>query len=166
MKKRLLIASFAAHLVLSFGLFFWLYGSAAGMQDAGVPAPPGMGVLEIGLRFVLLQPLAHWVLMALPIAWWTWSGLAALVNHEMRHGREHRCHALRQPRSPGAPLRFEIRASARRSRCRCRWASAGDADGDLRPVADEVQCLAELGLNSAIVAIAIQAGCRRLRGRA
>jgi hypothetical protein len=103
MKYRLLIVCFAVHLALSLALFFALYGSAAGIQDAGVPAPPGMGMLEIALRFVLLQPLAHWMLEALPIAWWTWPGLAALS--------------------------------------------------------------ALLGLNSAIVAIAIQAGYRRLWGR-
>ncbi|HUF71308.1 MAG TPA: hypothetical protein VMR74_00235 [Gammaproteobacteria bacterium] len=78
MKNRLLIVGFILHFGLSLGGFVGLYGWAVGAQDAGTVAP-SLGWVEVALRFVLLQPLAHWVLEAAPVAWWTWSGLASIA---------------------------------------------------------------------------------------
>ena len=78
MKTRLLIVGFILHFGLSLGGFVGLYGWAAGAQDAGTVVP-SLGWVEVALRFVLLQPLAHWVLDAVSVAWWTWSGLASIA---------------------------------------------------------------------------------------
>jgi hypothetical protein len=37
--------------------------------------PGALGWAEIPLYYVLLQPAAHWLLLALAIQWWTWPGL-------------------------------------------------------------------------------------------
>lgn len=79
MKSRLLVLGWLVHFGLSLGGFLGLYGFAAGVQDAGT-AVPGLGWLEVVLRFVLLQPLAHWALEAVSVAWWTWPGLGAVAT--------------------------------------------------------------------------------------
>lgn len=78
MKYRFLLIGIALHFCLSLGLFLGLYGWAVGVQDAGAAAAP-IGWVELPLRFVLLQPLAHWVLDAAAIAWWTWPGLGIIA---------------------------------------------------------------------------------------
>jgi hypothetical protein len=78
LKKRYIIVGFLLHFGLSLGGFVGLYGWAAGVQDGGAAAAPS-GWLEAALRYVLLQPLAHWVLEAVAIAWWTWAGLGGVA---------------------------------------------------------------------------------------
>ena len=53
---------------------------AQASADAGVPlAGPG-AVLSAVVRYLLLQPLALWLLEALQIRWWTWPGALLLVT--------------------------------------------------------------------------------------
>ena len=77
MKNRPIALGLALHFGLSLGGFLGLYGWAAGVQD-GPASAPSLGWLELVLRFVVLQPLAHWVLDAIPVQWWTWPGLTRL----------------------------------------------------------------------------------------
>jgi len=72
------IAIFVAHAALSLGGFLSLNAWAIATQDAGVTAT-GWYRLEILVHYVLLQPLAHWVLQSVTIVWWTWPGLLVLT---------------------------------------------------------------------------------------
>ncbi len=63
------------HFAISSGGFLLVNGGALAAQDAGVTAPV-LAWLDIPLRYFLLQPLAHWVLAAFAVPWWTWPGLA------------------------------------------------------------------------------------------
>jgi hypothetical protein len=78
MTLRLFIALVILHFGLSLGAFLGLNAWAAGVQDAGTFAPAA-GWVELPLHFVLLQPLAHWILAAVAIRWWTWTGLATVA---------------------------------------------------------------------------------------
>jgi hypothetical protein len=74
LKKRLILIAIP-HFALSLGAFVGLKGWAVGVQDAGT-AVDGAPWLEGLVDWVLLQPLAHWVVEGVAIAWWTWPGLA------------------------------------------------------------------------------------------
>lgn len=77
MKLRIFILCLILHCGLSLGAFLGLNGWAAGVQDSGASAAAASW-LELLLHFILLQPLAHWVLAAVAIRWWSWPGLATL----------------------------------------------------------------------------------------
>ena len=66
------------HFVLSVASFLVLEALGLALQDAG-SASWALAWLEVPVRFGLLQPLAHWVLRHLAIAWWTWPGLLATI---------------------------------------------------------------------------------------
>jgi hypothetical protein len=76
--KRLTVAT-VLHFGLSLGFFLGINGWAVGIQDAGSAAPGAARWIEIPLHFILLQPLAHWVVTGLAIPWWTWPGLAGIA---------------------------------------------------------------------------------------
>jgi hypothetical protein len=78
MKLNIFIFCLILHFGLSLGAFLGLNGWAAGVQDAGTFAPAAAWA-ELPLHFILLQPLAHWVLAAVAIRWWTWPGLATVA---------------------------------------------------------------------------------------
>lgn len=82
MKYRYFILGWALHFGLSLAGFLGLNAAALGAADAaaGAGAPGrGLAALETVVHFVLLQPLAHWVLEAFAVAWWSWPGLVALA---------------------------------------------------------------------------------------
>ncbi len=64
-----------AHWLLGLSAYLVLYGLGLALQESG-SAPGFPGWLELPLRFVLLQPLAHWLLDTAAAASWTWAGLA------------------------------------------------------------------------------------------
>lgn len=78
MKNRLLVFAFLLHVGVSLGAFIGLNAWAVGIQDAGTP-PTALVWAEFPVNFVLLQPIAYWVVDGLAIAWWTWPGLATLA---------------------------------------------------------------------------------------
>ena len=78
MINKNIIAIFVAHAVLSLGGFLSLNGWAIAAQDAGTGST-GLYWLETLLHYVLLQPLAHWVLRAVTLVWWTWPGFLLLT---------------------------------------------------------------------------------------
>lgn len=75
MNSKWLYGLFAAHFGLSFGAWLGLNGAAVAAQDAGTTAT-ALAWLRLPVNFVLLQPLAYWVLAAAEMQWWTWTGLA------------------------------------------------------------------------------------------
>ena len=75
MKKIYLWTFFAAHWLLSLSAYGVIYALGLALQDAGF-ASRALAWVEVPLRYVLLQPLAHWVLDTAASASWTWSGLA------------------------------------------------------------------------------------------
>jgi hypothetical protein len=71
---------FWIHFALGLGGFLALSGWALGSADGGIEVPAAVaGWVERIVHFGLLQPLAHWVLSAGIVAWWTWPGLIALI---------------------------------------------------------------------------------------
>jgi hypothetical protein len=68
---------FLIHFGLSLAAFLGLNTAAVAAADAGADAG-WLPVIELPVRYLLLQPVAHWVLANLAIAWWTWPGLVAL----------------------------------------------------------------------------------------
>jgi hypothetical protein len=84
-KKLSLI--FLIHFALGLGGFLAISGWALGSADAEisgsltVSAGPSAvsGWFERIVHFGLLQPIAHWVLSAGVVRWWTWAGLIALI---------------------------------------------------------------------------------------
>ena len=71
---------FWIHFALGLGGFLAISGWALGSADGGVSVPLAAPFwVERIVHFGLLQPVAHWVLSAGVVAWWTWSGLIALV---------------------------------------------------------------------------------------
>jgi len=78
MKNRYLISGILGHFLLSLGGFLGLNAWLVAAQDGGVDASGAAWVAPL-VDFALLQPLAHWVLAVVPIAWWTWPGLLALT---------------------------------------------------------------------------------------
>lgn len=78
MKLYIFIGALLLHFGLSLGAFLGLNGWTAAAQDSGTFAPAA-GWLELPLHFILLQPLAHWILAAVAIRWWTWPGLATVA---------------------------------------------------------------------------------------
>jgi len=61
------------------GAYLGLMAWAAAAGDAGAVAGVWLVAVGVLVRYVLLQPMAYWVIDATGLAWWTWSGLAALV---------------------------------------------------------------------------------------
>lgn len=78
LKKRVFVCLVTAHLLLSAGSFLVLQGLGVALQDAGMTSRV-LAWLEILVQFFLLQPLAHWVLGGVEIAWWTWPGLLLTI---------------------------------------------------------------------------------------
>jgi len=79
MKYRRLVVAGALHFGLSLGCFLGVNGWAVGSQDAGSATQAAAAWIEIPLHFILLQPLAHWLVAGLAIPWWTWSGLTGIA---------------------------------------------------------------------------------------
>lgn len=81
MINRILIAS-SLHAGLSLAGYVGLNAWAMGFLDGG-GAEPGaaFAAVRIVVGFVLLQPLAYWILVVDRLVWWTWPGLglAAIV---------------------------------------------------------------------------------------
>lgn len=75
LKSMYLFFFFVAHWLLSLSAYLVLYGLGLALQEAG-SASALLAWLELPLRFVLLQPLAHWLLDTAAAASWTWAGLA------------------------------------------------------------------------------------------
>jgi len=71
----------AAHWALSFGGFWLVLFLAAGSAERGGFEPSWLVVLDRCVRFVLMQPVAYWTLVAGGIRFWTPLGfvLAAAV---------------------------------------------------------------------------------------
>ena len=94
MKNRVIPIFFLIHFSLSVALFLalstWTLGTEDGAMapgksasaDASLPAsaPLAMRWTAVLVHYLLLQPLAHWVLRAGVIVWWTWPGLLALLG--------------------------------------------------------------------------------------
>jgi hypothetical protein len=78
MKYKWIYSFMLLHAAVSLMAFLALNGAALAAADAGRVAPL-MGVLAPVVHYVLLQPIAHWLLAVTAIAWWTWPGLVALV---------------------------------------------------------------------------------------
>jgi hypothetical protein len=80
MKDRLLIGFYIVHASLSFGGFLLFASWVVGFQDGG-GADPGLAPSAFGVlvHYVLLQPVAHWVLALAGFRWWTWAGLGAVL---------------------------------------------------------------------------------------
>lgn len=80
MINKKIVLLFWIHFALGLGGFLTISGWALGSADGGITAPLAVaGWVERIVQFGLLQPIAHWVLSAGIVAWWTWSGLIALV---------------------------------------------------------------------------------------
>lgn len=64
------------------GLVGFLVANGWGLAivDTG-PASPGPVARGLGwvVHYVLLQPLAYWIIEARPFVWWTWTGLVVLA---------------------------------------------------------------------------------------
>jgi len=80
MKNKYFIVFFSLHAGLGFCGLLLLEGSAlaaadAGVGSAGVPLAP----LALVVRYVLLQPFAHWLLPVGGAGVGTWSGLAQIA---------------------------------------------------------------------------------------
>jgi hypothetical protein len=81
LKIRILIALAVIHAVVGFVGFLLVNAWALAIADAGGSGVPTLarGVGWV-VDYVLLQPLAHWVIDSTSPAWWTWPGLALLVT--------------------------------------------------------------------------------------
>jgi len=80
MINKKIVLLFWIHFALGLGGFLALSGWALGSADGGIAVPVAVaGWVERIVHFGLLQPIAHWVLAAGVIAWWTWPGLLALI---------------------------------------------------------------------------------------
>lgn len=84
MKYRYLLLIFLVHWGLGLAGFMGISAWAIALQDAEPLVETGsyaasLRWFELLLRYGLLQPLAHWVLRALQIDWWVWSGLIQLA---------------------------------------------------------------------------------------
>jgi hypothetical protein len=78
LKEKTFIYLVTGHFLLSLAAFLVLYGWGVASQDAET-ASRALVWLEIPVQLGLLQPLAHWVLGSVAIAWWTWPGLLVTV---------------------------------------------------------------------------------------
>ena len=76
-RARVWLGAGAVHAAMSLAGFWSLsiVGLAAADSDLAM-VPWWLAPLEHAVRFVLLQPLAHWVLALLEVRYWTWPGLA------------------------------------------------------------------------------------------
>lgn len=74
MKYSILFLALVVHAAVALGGFVGLEAWAVGALDSG-NTDPGLllGTARLLVHYVLLQPLAHWVLGT--VAWWTWSGM-------------------------------------------------------------------------------------------
>lgn len=79
MTKKYLSGFLIGHFWLSLGAFLGLNGWLLAAQDGGTEAAGAVWIAWL-VNFVLLQPLAHWILAAFPFAWWTWPGLLMLAG--------------------------------------------------------------------------------------
>jgi hypothetical protein len=75
MRNKVFIAAFILHFGFSLAGFYTLNALAVGSQDGAADAG-GLSWLGVPVHYVLLQPIAFWLLLALQIRWWTWPGLA------------------------------------------------------------------------------------------
>lgn len=68
-----------AHFALSLAGYLILSAAAVGVADSGAAAPAWLNFLGAALSFVLLQPLAYWVITASGRAWLSGSGEIAIL---------------------------------------------------------------------------------------
>jgi hypothetical protein len=74
MRKNTFIGFVLLHFALSLVGFYGINALAIGAQDSGASST-GWSWIEPFIQFGLLQPLAFWLLLVLPVRWWTWLGL-------------------------------------------------------------------------------------------
>jgi len=92
MINKQLFPIFLLHFALGLGGFLALSAWSLGSADAAIATDAttetaaesvaesaATGWVEGIVHYGLLQPVAHWVLSAGLIAWWTWPGLLALI---------------------------------------------------------------------------------------
>jgi hypothetical protein len=79
MNKKAIKVIFFGHLGLSAGGHLGVDAAALAAADAGREAGL-LGWLDAVVHGILLQPIAHWVLAAAEVAWWTWPGLVMVAG--------------------------------------------------------------------------------------